>query len=78
MTLIDNMHACIYAGKEAHFMTFEVGAVLEDTKWQAPAYCFQEKTDAITGMELTYKPVDMIRFQQQEKSLTNIIFRILY
>lgn len=23
-------------------MTFEVGAVLEDPKWQAPVYCFKE------------------------------------
>lgn len=26
----------------AHVMTFEVGAVLEDEKWQAPVYCFTE------------------------------------
>lgn len=24
-------------------MTFEVGAVLEDEKWQAPVYCFDKK-----------------------------------
>ena len=24
-------------------MTFEVGAVLEDEKWQAPVYCFDGK-----------------------------------
>lgn len=24
-------------------MTFEVGAVLEDAKWQAPIYCFDKK-----------------------------------
>ncbi|KFK39672.1 hypothetical protein AALP_AA3G274300 [Arabis alpina] len=29
-----------YTGREAHVMTFEVGAVLEDEKWQAPVYCF--------------------------------------
>lgn len=23
-------------------MTFEVGAALEDAKWQAPAYCFDK------------------------------------
>lgn len=28
-------------------MTFEVGAVLEDAKWDAPAHCFgEEKTDS--------------------------------
>ncbi|CAE5969162.1 unnamed protein product [Arabidopsis arenosa] len=29
-----------YTGREAHVMTFDVGAVLEDEKWQAPVYCF--------------------------------------
>lgn len=24
-------------------MTFEVGAVLEDEKWQAPVYCFHNE-----------------------------------
>lgn len=31
-----------FAGMTAHVMTFEVGAVLEDPKWQAPVYCFKE------------------------------------
>ncbi|XP_054807888.1 uncharacterized protein At4g14100-like [Prosopis cineraria] len=31
-----------YTGMIAHVMTFEVGAVLEDEKWQAPVYCFAE------------------------------------
>lgn len=26
-------------------MTFEVGAALEDTKWQAPVYCFEKRDD---------------------------------
>uniref|UniRef100_A0A2N9FNP8 Uncharacterized protein n=1 Tax=Fagus sylvatica TaxID=28930 RepID=A0A2N9FNP8_FAGSY len=30
-----------YTGYTAHVMTFEVGAVLEDAKWQAPLYCFR-------------------------------------
>lgn len=25
-----------------HVMTFEVGAVLDDSEWQAPEYCFTE------------------------------------
>lgn len=32
------------AGREAHVMTFEVGAALEDAKWQVPWYCFEETT----------------------------------
>ncbi|KDP22523.1 hypothetical protein JCGZ_26354 [Jatropha curcas] len=31
-----------YTGMVIHVMTFEVGAVLEDEKWQAPVYCFKE------------------------------------
>lgn len=27
-------------------MTFEVGAVLEDAKWQVPAYCFHKNNNA--------------------------------
>lgn len=33
----------IFSGRSAHVMTFEVGAVLEDAKWQAPVYCFEKK-----------------------------------
>ncbi|CAN7077187.1 unnamed protein product [Brassica oleracea var. botrytis] len=32
-----------YTGREAHVMTFEVGAVLKDEKWQAPVYCFHNE-----------------------------------
>lgn len=35
-------------------MTFEVGAVLEDAKWQAPVYCF-EKRDSQTDLKSEYK-----------------------
>ncbi|TYH97135.1 hypothetical protein ES332_A12G223300v1 [Gossypium tomentosum] len=31
-----------YTGISSHLMTYEVGAVLEDYKWQAPVYCFKE------------------------------------
>ncbi|KAL3343435.1 hypothetical protein AABB24_027124 [Solanum stoloniferum] len=31
-----------YTGMIAHVMTFEVGKVLENPKWQAPVYCFKE------------------------------------
>nr|DAD34070.1 TPA_asm: hypothetical protein HUJ06_004710 [Nelumbo nucifera] len=32
-------------GMSAHVMTFEVGAVLEDEKWQAPVYCFKNEEE---------------------------------
>ncbi|KAE8668212.1 RING/U-box superfamily protein isoform 1 [Hibiscus syriacus] len=38
------VHWVFYTGREAHVMTFEVGAVLEDSKWQAPVYCFDNTT----------------------------------
>ncbi|KAJ0112337.1 hypothetical protein Patl1_01338 [Pistacia atlantica] len=37
------VHWVFYTGYTAHVMTFEVGAVLEDPKWQAPVYCFKEE-----------------------------------
>lgn len=30
-------------------MTFEVGAALEDAKWQAPAYCFDKQNTNAAG-----------------------------
>ncbi|KAG8080977.1 hypothetical protein GUJ93_ZPchr0007g4780 [Zizania palustris] len=36
-----------YTGMQQHVMSFEVGGVLEDSKWQAPAYCFSDQ-DAAT------------------------------
>ncbi|CAK7336858.1 unnamed protein product [Dovyalis caffra] len=36
------VHWIFFTGMTAHVMTFEVGAVLEDRKWQAPCYCFKE------------------------------------
>ncbi|GKC46517.1 transferase, partial [Tanacetum coccineum] len=36
--------------REAHVMTFEVGAALEDAKWQVPWYCFEETNNATTTM----------------------------
>lgn len=35
--------SCNVAGRSIHVMTFEVGAALEDAKWQAPVYCFENK-----------------------------------
>lgn len=36
-----------YAGRQAHVMTFDVGAVLEDAKWQAPVYCFDKENKSL-------------------------------
>ncbi|EHA8590067.1 hypothetical protein COCNU_scaffold014613G000050 [Cocos nucifera] len=35
-----------YTGRAVHVMTFEVGAALEDAKWQAPVYCFDKEQKA--------------------------------
>lgn len=37
------VHWVFYTGRSIHVMTFDVGAVLEDKKWQAPVYCFEKK-----------------------------------
>lgn len=49
----------LYAGRTAHVMTFEVGAVLEDTKWQAPVYCFEKKTDTDTDTDTALPKADI-------------------
>ncbi|KAF7810147.1 glycosyl transferase [Senna tora] len=41
------VHWVFYTGREAHVMTYEVGAVLEDAKWQAPLYCFDKKNESL-------------------------------
>uniref|UniRef100_A0A2P2Q736 Uncharacterized protein MANES_09G189100 n=1 Tax=Rhizophora mucronata TaxID=61149 RepID=A0A2P2Q736_RHIMU len=43
------VHWVFYTGREAHVMTFEVGAALEDEKWQAPFYCFHRKNGRNEG-----------------------------
>ncbi|KAI3467822.1 hypothetical protein Pfo_024485 [Paulownia fortunei] len=48
------VHWVFYTGRSIHVMTFEVGAVLEDAKWQAPLYCF-ERRDAQTDLKSDYK-----------------------
>ncbi|RVW78025.1 Uncharacterized protein CK203_044891 [Vitis vinifera] len=48
-------------GRTAHVMTFEVGAVLEDTKWQAPVYCFEKKTDTDTDTALPKADIGSMR-----------------
>ncbi|KAL7094126.1 hypothetical protein ACP275_11G082000 [Erythranthe tilingii] len=47
------VHWVFYTGRSIHVMTFEVGAVLEDAKWQAPIYCF-EKKDTQTDIDVGY------------------------
>ncbi|KAL8258376.1 hypothetical protein R6Q59_030417 [Mikania micrantha] len=42
------VHWVFYTGREAHVMTFEVGAALEDAKWQVPWYCFEEVASSAT------------------------------
>ncbi|WOL01778.1 hypothetical protein Cni_G10495 [Canna indica] len=37
------VHWLFHTGRSVHVMTFEVGAVLEDAKWQAPVYCFDKE-----------------------------------
>lgn len=38
----------MFVGMSAHVITFEVGAVLEDAKRQAPCYCFEKKEEEET------------------------------
>ncbi|XP_020262654.1 uncharacterized protein At4g14100-like [Asparagus officinalis] len=42
ITLQNGLFSPVGIGRSIHVMTFEVGAVLEDEKWQAPVYCFDK------------------------------------
>ncbi|CAO2829649.1 unnamed protein product [Amaranthus hypochondriacus] len=39
------VHWLFYTGRAIHVITFEVGAVLEDSEWQAPVHCFNKETE---------------------------------
>ncbi|XVF57869.1 hypothetical protein PTKIN_Ptkin07bG0017300 [Pterospermum kingtungense] len=52
------VHWVFYTGREAHVMTFEVGAALGDAKWQAPVYCFDNSTGTIDSVTAGNKLVD--------------------
>ncbi|KAH6771105.1 transferase [Perilla frutescens var. hirtella] len=62
------VHWEFYTGRSIHVMTFDVGAVLEDEKWQAPVYCF-EKKDAQTDPRSKYKVVDVGFLEPQLKGI---------
>ncbi|KGN46406.1 uncharacterized protein At4g14100 [Cucumis sativus] len=46
------VHWLFYTGRQAHVMTFEVGAVLDDENWQAPVYCFDSTGTAVNDVAL--------------------------
>nr|GEX10738.1 glycosyl transferase [Tanacetum cinerariifolium] len=57
-----------YTGREAHVMTFEVGAALEDAKWQVPWYCFEETNNATATMpdDAAYLQTQLLIAQKEE------------
>ncbi|KQK20500.1 uncharacterized protein At4g14100 [Brachypodium distachyon] len=40
-----------YTGMQQHVMSFNVGGVLEDSQWQAPAHCFNDHAAMATGAD---------------------------
>ncbi|WOK95578.1 hypothetical protein Cni_G04285 [Canna indica] len=46
-----------FTGMSMYVMTFDEGAVLEDSEWQAPAYCF---TDGTNGHKVESMGIDFI------------------
>ncbi|KAL0385254.1 UNVERIFIED_CONTAM: hypothetical protein Sradi_2919700 [Sesamum radiatum] len=61
------VHWVYYTGRSIHVMTFEVGAVLEDPKWQAPVYCFDKKKD--TEADLKEYKLDVGYLEPQLESI---------
>ena len=52
----------MHAGRTAHVMSFEPGAVLEDaTEWQAPDCCFAAGNDLADGSDAGRDDVPRIR-----------------
>ncbi|KAK4413509.1 hypothetical protein Salat_2763500 [Sesamum alatum] len=60
------VHWVFYTGRSVHVMTFEVGAVLEDAKWQAPVYCFEKKKD--TEVDVKESKLDVGYLEPQLES----------
>ncbi|XP_015694543.2 uncharacterized protein At4g14100-like [Oryza brachyantha] len=48
-----------YTGMQQHVMSFEVGGVLEDSKWQAPGRCFNDQ-EAATNSNIATKIVSEV------------------
>ncbi|XP_050276036.1 uncharacterized protein At4g14100-like [Quercus robur] len=67
------VHWVFYTGREAHVMTFEVGAVLEDAKWQAPVYCFEKMNDDGIGTEPKLKAQFAITRGFRDSSLDGVL-----
>ncbi|KAM7487063.1 hypothetical protein LguiB_024547 [Lonicera macranthoides] len=73
------VHWLFYSGRGAHVMTFEVGAVLEDAKWQVPSYCFDNNkkntsTATSTGNgsgDDNYAYAYAASYKQQQQQVTN-------
>ncbi|KAL0421653.1 UNVERIFIED_CONTAM: hypothetical protein Slati_3188200 [Sesamum latifolium] len=59
------VHWVFYTGRSIHVMTFEVGAVLEDAKWQAPVYCFEKKKDTEADLKVSKLDVGYLEPQLQ-------------
>lgn len=55
----------VFVGREAHVMTFEERAAMEDEKWQAPVYCFgkkgQDDSPVVDGDSSSGLSMSMIR-----------------
>lgn len=60
-------------------MTFEVGAVLEDAKWQVPAYCFHKDNNATDHPAPSLPQLSItsaaIASQQQQQLLLDGVLR---
>ncbi|KAK9676168.1 hypothetical protein RND81_11G059000 [Saponaria officinalis] len=48
-----------YTGRTVRVMSFEVGAVLEDSEWQAPVYCFDKEETSIGRSHRILRPLPL-------------------
>lgn len=61
-----------FVGRTAHVMTFEVGAALEDEKWQAPTYCFvgKEEKSSTNSKSPSFITEDSFKSSVQNRGFT--------
>lgn len=67
----------VSAGMQQHVMSFEVGGVLEDSKWQAPARCFSDQHTVIADPGAATVTDDRVEGEDGKLDVMNAFFRFV-
>ncbi|EEE66717.1 hypothetical protein OsJ_23392 [Oryza sativa Japonica Group] len=63
-----------FNGMQQHVMSFEVGGVLEDSKWQAPARCFSDQHTVIADPGAATVTDDRVEGEDGKLDVMNAFF----